>query len=227
MRRLCGLLGLLCAGGCMPLGYVYPSISYVRPASVGTAREQVRAFRVDVTDDDNSFDIPEGDRYVLTPLLLNEDGSFDAQLKFATDYGWFLDAPAFMHGSARHHTVLVRLYRPGYHTLELGSWRSDERLHWTTAPTPQEQEQAIDDLVSTWRTAPMHLQSQYAVNNAQTPHDALLFRSLAPGSISDDHRDALSFAAGEYERLANAVPDVEQRSRMMEKAKELRLLVSR
>jgi hypothetical protein len=226
MRRLCGLLGLLCAG-CMPFGYVYPSISYVRPASVGGARAQVRAFRVDVTDDDNCFAIPEGDSYVLTPLPLNEDGSFDPQLKVATDYGWFLDAPAFMYGSARHHSVLVRLYRPGYRTLELTSWRSDERLHWIQAQTPQEQEQAIDDLVTTWRTSPQHLQCQYAMQSRDAPRDPMLFRYLAPGSISDEHREALCFAAGEYERLTNEATDAKLRARVEEKARALRQLVNR
>jgi hypothetical protein len=226
MRRLCGLLGLLCAG-CMPFGYVYPSISYVRPASVGAARDQVRAFRVDVTDDDNCFGIPEGDSYVLTSLPLNEEGSFNPQLKVATDYGWFLDAPAFMHGAARHHTVLVRLYRPGYHTIELTSWRDDQRLHWTQTQTPQEQEQAIDDLVTTWRTSPQTLQCQYATQNREAPHDSMLFRYLAPGSISEEHHEALCFAAGEYERLAQEATDAKLRSRVTEKARALRQLVGR
>jgi len=226
MRRLCGLLGLLGAG-CMPLGYAYPSVSYVRPASVGAARDQVHTFRVDVTDDDNRLAIPEGDRYVLTPLPLNEDGSFDPQLKVATDFGWFLDAPAFMYGSMRHHTVLVRLYRPGYHTLELASWRNNRRLHWTPAPTLQEREQAVDDLVSTWRTTPMIFQCQYATQHKDAPHDSLLFRFLAAGSISDEHQEALSFAAGEYERLAQEATDAELRSRMEEKARALRQLVLR
>ena len=226
MRRLCGLLGLLCAG-CMPLGYFYPSISYVRPASVGAIRDQVRAFRIDVTDDDNTFELPEGDRYILRPLLLKDDGSFDPQVKVATDFGWFLDAPAFMHGSMRNHTVLVRLYRPGYHTLELTSWRGDERLHWTTAPTPLEQEQAIDELVSTWRTSPRRLLCQYAVNHNDAPHDSLLFRFLAPGSASEEHLEAMCFVAGEYERLANEASDEQLRSRVEEKARAIRQLVAR
>ena len=226
MRRLCGLLGLLCAG-CMPFGYVYPSISYVRPASVGAVRDQVRAFRVDVTDDYNCFAIPEGDSYVLTPLALNEDGSFNPQLKVATDYGWFLDPPAFTQGAARHHAVLVRLYRPGHHTIELASRRNDERLHWTQAPTPQEQEQAIDELVTTWRTSPQTLQCQYATLNREAPHDSMLFRYLAPGSISEKHREALCFAAGEYERLAHEATDAQVRSRVQEKARALRQLVVR
>jgi hypothetical protein len=224
MRRLCGLLGLLCAG-CMPLGYVYPSISYVRPASVGAARDQVRAFRVDVADDDNSFEYPEHDRYVLTALPLGEDGSFSPQFKFSTDYGWFMDGPGMMHGGARHHTILVRLYRPGYHTLELVSWRNDQRLHWTQAPTLLEQEQAVDDLVTTWRTTSMNLQCQYTLQNREAPRDSLILRSLAPGSMSDEHREALCFAAGEYERLASEATDARLRSRLEEKARTLRQLV--
>ena len=224
MRRLCGLLGFLCAG-CMPLGYVYPSISYVRPASVGVARDQVRAFRVYVTDDDNNFGIPEGDRYVLTSLPLKDDGSFDPQLRVSANYGWFLDGPGLMQGNTRKHTVLVRLYRPGYHTLELASWRGDEPLHWTQAPTPQEQEQAIDELVTTWRTSPMRLQCQYAVQNRDTPRDSIILRYLAPGSISNEHREALCFAASEYERLANEATDKQLRSRAEDKARAIRQLV--
>ncbi len=224
MRRLYGLLGFLCAG-CMPLGYVYPSISYVRPASVGAARDQVRAFRVDVTDDDNSLSIPEGDRYVLTSLKLKEDGSFDPQLKVSANYGWFLDGPGLMQGNTRTHTVLVRLYRPGYHTLELAAWRGDEPLHWTQAPTPQEQEQAVDDLVTTWRTSPTRLQCQYAVQSCETPRDSIILRYLAPGSISGEHREALCFAAGEYERLANDATDKHLRARLEEKARTIRKLV--
>jgi hypothetical protein len=226
MRRLCGLLGLLCAG-CMPLGYVFPSVSYVRPATVGAARDQVRAFRVDVTDDANSISLPERDCYVLTPLPLNEDGSFEPQVKVAADYGlWLIGLPGSF-GSSRNHTIRVRLYRPGYHTIELLSWRNDERLLWTPAPTPKEQEQAIDDLVSTWWTSPMGYQVQYAMQGADPPRQSIVFRFLAPGSASDEHRDTLCFAAAEYERLAQQATEPEMRSRLEEKAKSLRQLVLR
>jgi hypothetical protein len=224
--RACGVLALIGAG-CMPLGYVFPTISYVRPATVGAARDQVRAFRVDVSDDDNYFEIPEHDRYVLTPLPLNEDGSFDPQVKIAADYGWFLDGVAVIWGACRHHTVMVRLYRPGYHTIELVSWRNDERLHWTPAPTPEEQEQAIDDLVSTWWTSPTRLQTQYAAQGFEPPREPLVFRFLAPGSASNAHQAALCFAAKEYERLARNVSDAELHSRLEQKAKAIRQLMVR
>ncbi|HTU22338.1 MAG TPA: hypothetical protein VMG10_30140 [Gemmataceae bacterium] len=225
MRRFCGLLGLLLAG-CMPLGYAFPTISYVRPASVGAARDEVRAFRVDVADDDNYFEIPEKDRYRLTPLPLHRDGSFDPQMKVAVDYGWICNCVAFINGSSTHHTVLVRMYRPGYQTLELESWRKQGRLQWTPASTPEEREQAIDDLVTTWYTAPARLQSKYTVEGFVPPHDAIIFRYLAPGSTSHEHRSALLFAAGEYDQLLSEVNDPKLRSRLEEKAKALRQLAA-
>lgn len=227
MRRFCGLLGLLLAG-CMPIGYAYPTIGYVRPASVGPARAEVRAFRVDVVNDDNCLDIPEKDRYRLTPLPLHRDGSFDPQVKVAVDYGWLWNCVALIYDSSTHHTVLVRLYRPGYYTLELESWRKEGRMQWTPARTPQEREQAIDDLVSTWKTAPARLQNKYAFEGFVPPREPIVFRYLAPGSTSQEHRSALHFAAREYEQLLSEdVGDPEMRSRVEEKARALRKLAMR
>ncbi len=226
MRRLCGLLGLLMAG-CMPLGYAFPTVSYVRPATVGAVRDEVRAFRVDVSNDEYCMDIPEKDRYVLTPLPLHADGSFEPQVKISADYGWMLNCFVMIYGGTTHHTVLVRLYRPGYHTIELESWRKDEPLNWTPAATPLEREKAIDDLVSTWWTSPTHMQAQYAVEGFVQPVEPILFRYLAPGSTSVGHQETISFAATEYERLASELPNDEVRSRLQEKAKQLRQLAAK
>jgi hypothetical protein len=224
--RAGALLALLMAG-CMPLGYAYPTVSYVRPASVGPVRDEVRAFRVDVVNDTTCFDITEKDHYRLTPMPLHRDGSFDPQIKVAVDYGWLLNCLALNYTSSTHHTVLVRLYRPGYQTLELESWRKDERMHWTPAPAPQDREQAIDDLVSTWKTAPERLQNQHSFEGFVPPRDPVIFRYLAPGSISDEHGSALRFAAGEYERLLSDANDADQRARLEEKGKALRQLATR
>lgn len=224
--RVVGLLGLFLAG-CMPLGYAFPTVSYVRPATVGAARDEVRAFRVDVVDDENCLEITEHDRYVLTPLPLHRDGSFDPQVKVAVDYGWLFNCVAVILDSSRHHTVLVRLYRPGYHTLELESWRKEGPMQWTQAPTPGEREQAIDDLVSTWRTSPARLQNKYAFEGFVPPREPVVFRYLAPGSTSNAHRTALQFAAIEYEHLLSEVGDGELRARLQEKATTLRQLAAR
>lgn len=226
MRRLCGLFGLLLAG-CMPIGYAYPTIAYVRPASVGPVRDEVRAFRVDVVDDDNCVVLPEKDHYRLTQLPLHRDGSFDPQVKVAVTYGWLWNCVAFIYDSSRHHTILVRLYRPGYQTLEMQSWRKEGALQWTPAPTVQDREQAIDDLVSTWKTSPERLQNEYAVQGFVPPRDPVVFHYLAPGSTSAEHRSALRFAAGEYELLLSDSGDAKQRERLAEKAKALRKLAER
>lgn len=211
----------------MPLGYAYPTVAYVRPASVGAARDEVRAFRVDVVNDTTCFDVTEKDRYRLTPLPLHRDGSFEPQVKVAIDYGWLVNCMALNYTSLTHHTVLVRLYRPGYQTLELESWRKDERLHWTPAPSLQNREQAIDDLVSTWNTAPERMQNKYAFEGFVPPRDPVIFRYLAPGATSHEHRLALRFAADEYEQLLSDVNDAGQRARLEEKAKALRQLAAR
>jgi hypothetical protein len=224
--RACGLLALLMTG-CMPLGYAFPTVSYVRPASVGAVRDEVHAFRVDIADDECCFDIPEHDRYVLKPLALHSDGSFDAQMKISADYGWFVDCVAVIYGSARHHTVLVRLYRPGYQVLELESWHKEAPLQWTPAPTPLDQEQAIDNLVSTWNTSPQRLQNQYAFDGFIPPRDAIIFRYLAPGSASKQHRESLLFAVGEYERLLKEANDAKLRARLEEKIVWLQQLAAR
>jgi hypothetical protein len=225
--RRVGAIGVVVLAGCMPIGYAYPTVSYIRPASVGAARDEVKAFRVDVADDDNCFDLPEKDRYVLTPLPLHRDGSFDPQTKVAVDYGWLWNCVAFIYDGSRHHTILVRLYRPGYHTIEMESWRKEGHTQWTPAPTPEEREQAIDDLVSTWRTSPARLQNKYASQGFVPPREPIVFRYLAPGSSGHGHHTALAFAAGEYERLANEVAEKEMHARLEDKAKQLRQLANR
>lgn len=224
--RMCGLLGLLLAG-CMPIGYVYPTISYVRPTSVGAARDEVAAFRVDIVDDENYFDTTEKDRYVLTPLPLNLDGSFEPQMKVGVDYGWVMNCVAAIYGSNTHHTVMVRLYRRGYHTLEVASWRKEGALRWKAAETPDEREQAIDELVSTWRTSPARLQNKYAAEGFVPPRDAVVFRYLSSGSASEGHLEALRFVAGEYHRLLSETTDAEIRARIEEKAKALAQIAKR
>jgi hypothetical protein len=217
-----GLLGLF-AAGCMPLGYVYPKVSYIPPGTVGPVRDEVHAFRVDITNDDNSIGMTEKDRYVLSPLPLHEDGSFEPQTKVSVDYGWLLYGFMDFFDASTHHTLLVRLYRPGYHTLEIESWQTKGRMHWVEARTLEEQEQAIDDLVSTWKTTPERIQIKAASNGFVPPHDPIVFHYFAPASASEEHRQALCFAASEYEHLLGTAKDKDPdlQARLQAKAKAL------
>jgi hypothetical protein len=224
--RACGLLCLLMAG-CIPIGYAYPSVSYVAPVNVGAIPDQVHAFRVDVADDDNSSDLTEKDEYVLHPIPLHRDGSFDPQVKIGVDYGWIWNCITLIMDGSTHHTMMVRLYRPGYQTLEIESWQKNGRMKWVVASSLDEQEQALDDLVSTWGTTPVRIQNRIARTGFVPPRDPLVFRYLAPGSSTDEHRQALHFAASEYERLMREAIDPEMRSRLQEKGKALRQLAAK
>jgi hypothetical protein len=222
----CGLMSLLPAGCMLP--YAYPTVSYVPPVCVGTARDEVHAFRVDIADDDHSGDyLPEKDRYVLQSLPLHPDGSFDSQIKVAVDYGWILNCLAYFSDGYTHHTMRVRLYRPGYQTIEIEPWQKNERLQWIEARSPEEREQAIDDLVSTWDTSPISIQNRVSQAGFTPPRDPIVFRYLAPGSTGDEHLRTLHFAAREYERLARNAPEPELHARVQAKAKALRDLAAK
>lgn len=225
-RRMCGLLGLFMVG-CMPLGYAYPKVSYIPPGSVGTVRDEVYAFRVDVTDDDNCLEITEKDRYVLSRMPLHRDGSYDPQTKVAVDYGCILYCMSNVYDTATHHNLLVRLYRPGYHTLEIESWQPDDKFQWIEATRPEEQEQAIDDLVSTWKTTPQRLQNKAAFDGFVPPRDPIVFNYLAPGSTSGTHHKALLFAASEYDRLLPRAGDADTKARLQAKATALREMAAK
>lgn len=225
-RRLCGLLGLL-MGGCMPLGYAYPKMSYIPQGTVGAVRDEVHAFRVDVTDDENSLEMTDKDSYVFSRVPLHTDGSYEPQTKVAFDYGCLLYGMADVRDIARHHTLMVRLYRPGYHTVELEAWQTADRIRWIEATKVVEREQAIDDLVSTWKTAPQRLQNQAAFNGFVPPRDPIVFQCLAPGTTSEEHRDALLFAAAEYSRLLPSAEDEDAKARLQAKATALREMAAK
>jgi hypothetical protein len=74
--------------GCIPLYYAYPTVAHVPAVAVGPAPDEVRAFRVDVADQEGCVDFPHEDRYVLTPLPLARTGAVPGQTGVALDFGW-------------------------------------------------------------------------------------------------------------------------------------------
>jgi hypothetical protein len=212
----------LLMAGCIPIGYAYPTVSYIPATPVSAPTDEVHAFRVDVADDDNSPEFAEDDEYVLQRLPLEKDGRFDSQVKVSVDYGWFWNWIAYVYDEYTHHTLMVRLYRPGYHTIEIESWQKTGKVEWQPAKSLDEQEKAIDDLLSTWTRSRMSTQHLY--NQVGPPRDSSVFRYLAAGTASDEHLQALQFAASEYERLQKEVTDAAVRSRLESKAKALRKL---
>jgi hypothetical protein len=62
-----------------------------------------------------------------------------------------------------------------------------------------------------------------SLHAADPPRTAELFCRLAPGSTSTEHRNALRFAAAEYERLAvEAAAEEGQPNRLLAKSAALR-----
>jgi hypothetical protein len=235
--------------GCFSHGWAYPTASFVPAVSIAPAPQDVRAFRIDVKDDlyfhsmqrNDLFDEGEDDLYVMSEMTIRLGDRLCPQAKLAFDYGWDSGAsPAattpFVRGWETNHTILVRLYRPGYKTVEIQSWQLAVNPDWKEAKALVSRERAIDDLVTTFeRDARAHAKAfiNRATNDSgqrlETPRDSAVFARLAPGSTSASHRAALIFAASEYELLAHAATDGADRdvtARVTQKALDLRKLAA-
>jgi hypothetical protein len=124
--------------------------------------------------------------------------------------------------------MAIRLYRPGWKTVELRSWDLSSTVCWVKAETLREQETAVDELLSIENVPVMKNVSWFCDSDVES-----LFRwgKVPPGSTSLAHRQALLFAASEYERLAEmprddpADPALVQRLR--EKAQAVRALAEK
>jgi hypothetical protein len=231
---ICGVCPLLC--GCFAIGWAYPTAAFVPAISLGTAQD-VRAFRIDVKDDrilhpehSPGSEKLENDYYVISEMTARIGERLYPQAKLAVDYGQ-VSSPSV--GRETTHLLLVRLYRPGYKTIEIQPWQLSVNPEWQAATTPAARERAIDDLVSTFARDDS---SRAQASNNQTskrgspeipPRDSTVFARLAPGSESDTHRAAILFAASEYELLSRGdvtEADREFSTRVMAKAVALRKL---
>jgi hypothetical protein len=211
--------------GC--LGWAYPTTALTAPLRVGSERNEVHAFRVDVARDASVIDFARDDSYVLREVRPSAGGWVSPQVKVALDYGWYANFVALSYWQHLHHTLLVRLYRPGYRTVEVRAWEYDTPVEWNEAVTGEDREAAIDDLASTYATDnKAHWRATAdGLPPGTRPRDPRLFRCLASGEASAAHRQALLFIAEEYARLARELPggdDDPLRARVTLKARALR-----
>jgi hypothetical protein len=232
VRAAVCLVPLLSAGCFVPIGYAYPTVSVTPAVDVGKQAEDVQIFRVEIADVRRPFSPGWGpDRYVFHPVEPTANGRGSSQVGMALDYGWVWNPLPLLRlavGQQMSHTVLVRVYRPGFRTVELAPGQSDGTVAWEVAPDLVAQEQAIDALVSTRDTDSQAIDGHpvsFLIGDERRAAMAFLdpafFRSLAPGSTAPGHREALLFAAGEYEHLSRAA-EGEQRTRLRNKARSLR-----
>lgn len=198
--------------GCIPLFYAYPSLSFIPPADLGPNHDHIYAFRVDIADDESGPEFAKPSHYTFLPLHIKPEGDVPLQLKAAVDSGFFLKGPLRYTKQTRH-TVRLRLYRAGYETVEIKSWQFGHPIEWKAIADPEAREKAIDALIAP--TGP----SVYA-SLAHAP-----FSHLEPGSVSREHRQALLFAANEYDCLSRAITlEPSRREPLEAKARKLREL---
>ncbi len=198
--------------GCMPVFYAYPTLSCTLPTSVGPNHDHVYAFRVDVADVRGTGGQAGPGRYSLCQLHITPEGQVTSQSKVAVDHGYVVKG---VFEFERHvcNTVQVRFYRAGYRLVTLKPWRLGLKVEWQEAADSAEREEAVDALLGATDEA------------AARPVQYLGFAHLQPGSASREHRQALLFAAGEYERLAQSITlEPDRRETLQSKGKALREL---
>jgi hypothetical protein len=217
---------MLCplASGCLLGAAAWPSVSVTPVFNANAPTGQVRAFRVDMSTS-HTLESSNQNEYVLSELSVSGDGWVAPQGKVGCDYMWVLLLPS----DWKNHSVAVRLYRPGCQTIEVGSWNLPHEVKWTGVADLAGQEQAVDDLLETWRAnmyTRMFMRHDREHDPPREPTPESLFGFVAAGSKSPEHRKALLFAASEYERLAKMAVEGPSsqaiRDRMMNKAAWLR-----
>jgi hypothetical protein len=229
--------------GCTPFNYSSPKVARTQAVTVAAPPGEAYAFRVEVVQrqtargarEDLSSD--SSARATLRRVPLGPDGRVAAQRQFAVDSlcGW--NCLGFRKGTCTEHQLALRLYRPGWRTVEVTADDPAGAVRWEEAPSPQAQEDAVDALLLG------------ADQKAETPRDdlaagaepfapaeraALVTRfyamsfsaKLARGPAPAGHREALRFAADEYHRLGAAAADPAARERLLAKAAALRELSS-
>src|SRR5260370_3840773 len=139
---------LFCAG-CLG-GYVYPTATYIPRVPVGKpAADEVHAFRFDIIDYTGSIDLAGSDEYLLRELPMTVRGDVLPQFTIGCGRGWWGVYHTLGYAQRRHPTLRVRLYRPGYETVQVGPWEWRRALKCQPATTLDAQDKTLDYLIST------------------------------------------------------------------------------
>ena len=133
------------------------------------------------------------------------------QSKIDVAYGFHWNCIALVFHKHVHKKVVVRLYRPGFETVQLTFWNGANAIQWKPAVSIEDQENAVDDLLE---FDPGRLVVEEAKN--------WKFSRIPAGSRSPEHRKALLFAASEFERLSRTQCSAATRERLTEKSHWLR-----
>jgi hypothetical protein len=225
-HRLCvGGIALVCfaSQGCVQMPFYVPEVNVVPAVNAGGDGGDVHAFRVDLTDRVALKEGPPPNCVVrgenaetveLTKIAVSAGGTMPKQVALSWAHGWCYVGFWNYVNAYTSHSVAVRLYRPGYETIELKPGESPRDLRWTEATDLAAREKAVDDLLG---VSPLEQGKTLSAEQQ---------RRLQPGTKSAAHRESLLFAAREYERLARGAADAEPelRGRLVDKAERLKAL---
>jgi hypothetical protein len=186
---------LLClVAGCMQVPYFLPEINYAPAVDARCKRDEVHAFRVDVTQKTvitEGLDASHGkvtEYQELTKIPTSSTGATSSQFGVTFASGWRYVGVVNFTAASTEHGVTLRFYRPGYETIAIKPGDGMRELHWKEAPNLGDQAKAINDLL---RGPTRKSSAVIAVQQV-----------LEPGTKSIAHYQALRFAASEYERLS-------------------------
>jgi hypothetical protein len=152
------------AAGCFP--YAYPKLSRVPSAELGSEASEIHVFRVDAKTNPALFGFSDSD-YQLTAITPRPDGTVPSQYRVTIERRVAHPTGQFYYFSGGSvHETLVRLYRPGYHLVELKSWDSTDTIDWRPAPDWHDQALALTGLLALPGST---LSSTDAARSAQGP----------------------------------------------------------
>jgi hypothetical protein len=216
LTRAIALAFVLLLSGCTAFLGSAPGLCRFHAVDVAAPSQYVHAYGVDVFHRGSGLDFLPGAagssdsarevQYRFTPLAISEDGRIDAKTlaswrsHLGRDEASEKWAGLPLLGGSGHHEALVRLYRPGFRTIEVLPGQNVDQIQWEPATDLAAREKAIDDLISTERS---DKDERTAADLSRNPRLwPRAFRHLEPGSASEEHRRTLRFAAFEYQRLA-------------------------
>jgi hypothetical protein len=204
-RWLFSLAFLPLCTGC--LYYAYPTVTKTPELAVDNKDGSVHAFRVDI-DRTERAPLAPITQYTLMKIPLDARGLIPSQLEVASATG-VLNPLGMIEGSQHErsqYTMYVRLYKPGYRTIEVKAWEKTRELQWFPAADLPGQELAIDDLLAdpdaiciVGGSKSMPKLTWWEMKDQKSPAFG-----LQPGSISSSQRKSLEFASSEYQRLASS-----------------------
>jgi hypothetical protein len=216
-----------CFAGCIPFvpcPYLYPSVSCVPAVKIEEPSDEVHVFRVDIADDESCIEFAEPGTYRLTEMHVWPGGWTCPQGKVAVDGGFIWNCIALIFDKHTDHTVRVRLYRTGYELVEIKAWDLPRNIEWKPAADAEEQEKAVDAVL---RPTGKGFDTHVFIDSDNWKKGGWNFAHLHPRLFTSKHREALLFAAGEYERVAGIYLNMDSdqttaHTRCLDKAKRLR-----